>query len=160
MEDLEVLGEYGKIRVIKDKDGIYTKHINPFLIILPYVIDQEKNPVLIGITENNQAIIKECDLDGSDFFEVAKELLLEKSGFRTEDDDRWQFLGPIKLHTGNKDVILGFGVDITGLVSNAEHDPLNNDFKLVSVPNSLSTNDCFLPILFVKCFKDLLNKNN
>lgn len=155
-------------------DGkIFIRQINPGVIIMPYTLDEEKNPEFIGVISEilNQRpggismtlITGSPDDEDANIFQTAIRELKEESGFLVEDIKRWNFLGT--LYTSK--MILNsnpcFSVNITGLVaeekttdgSQSEED---SKFELISVEEALDLEDSLVSTLFIKTFKNVFIK--
>jgi hypothetical protein len=155
-------------------DGkIFIRQINPGVIIMPYTLDEEKNPEFIGILSelldqrpggiSMTLITGSPDEEDANIFQTAVRELKEESGFLVEDIKRWNFLGT--LYTSK--MVLNsnpcFSVNITGLVaeekttdgSQSEED---SKFELISVDQALDLDDSLVSTLFIKTFKNVFIK--
>lgn len=155
-------------------DGkIFIRQINPGVIIMPYTLDEEKNPEFIGVISeildqrpggiSMTLITGSPDDEDDNIFQTAVRELKEESGFLVDDIKRWNFLGT--LYTSK--MVLNsnpcFSVNITGLVAeekttDGSQSEKDSKFELISIEEALDLEDSLVSTLFVKTFKNVFVK--
>lgn len=159
--------------LIEIDEKIYIRQINPGVIILPYVLDEQGNPSHIGILseilDQRPGGISKTLITGTpddideNIFQTAIRELKEESGFEVTDIKRWNFLG--SLYTSK--LVLNsnpcFSVNITSIVAedrttDGTKSEKDSKFELIGVEESLSLEDSLISTLFIKTFKDLFIK--
>lgn len=159
MSEHKILYQDSQIKLNVEENGYVLSHNNPHILILPYTMSENKYPEKLGIIGNDLEVLAVEILDSDiDIFTTAKRGLLERTGFRIDETDKWDFLGPIRAS-----YLLGhnnpaFSVDITGIVVTEEIETAK-DFNLIPVSDALDSNSALLHSLFIKTFQSkLINK--
>jgi 8-oxo-dGTP pyrophosphatase MutT (NUDIX family) len=147
------------------------KQKNPSVMILPYTVDGNGNPLKIGLIAEPSSV-KESritytvitgspDENDEDILETAKRELKEESGYEIDDIERWDFLGNIHSSKLVVNANPAFGVDVTdfkrgeksGDGSQAEE---NTKFSLIDIAEALDKDDALISCLFLKIFQNKL----
>lgn len=154
--------------------------IRDSVIILPYLTDDSKLPVSVGVLNEKNTlrdggfsitvVSGRSDEDDSSFLETAKRELKEETGFDVTDNSKWFFLGSV---TSSKLVDCEhpcFAVDLTGIKGGeAKTDGSDSEKKseFIFIPSNdiVKTKDVFIPALFLKLFKyvvgmDIYNRDD
>jgi hypothetical protein len=155
-------------------DGnLFIRQINPGVIIMPYTLDQDKNPVQIGIISeildqrpggiSMTLITGTPDDSDSNIFQTAVRELKEESGFFVEDLKRWNFLGTLFTSKMVLNSNPCFSVDITGLLAeekttDGSEEERDSKFELIGVEEALDLEDSLVSTLFIKTFKNVFIK--
>ena len=150
------------------------------VMILPFISDDRGLPLMIGVLKERNLfreggysislITGTCEGEDPDYLSTAKRELLEESGFKVEENDRWFFLGTV---TGTKFVEKDypcFAVDVTGIKKGeAETDGSKQEelssFHFIPANDVVKAQDVYIPALFLKLFKfvvgmDLYNRDD
>jgi len=168
--------EYSIIHKTRNKEivdingHLYIRQINPSVIIMPYVLDENGMPNKIGIIseildQRPNGIFKTLitgtpNDEDSNIFQTAVRELKEESGFEVKDIKRWKFLGSIYTSKMILNSNPCFAVDITSLIpSEKEPDEGNKEkdskFELIEITEAINLEDSLINTLFIKTFKDL-----
>jgi 8-oxo-dGTP pyrophosphatase MutT (NUDIX family) len=153
---------------IKDSNGtmigIEPKDDN--ILILPYITDDKKNLVSLGLRHEANALRKggfsdtiiSGDVEETEtFLDAAKRELAEESGYNVEDNDRFQFVGKITTSKLVKQEHPCFLVDITDIKQgkikgDGTEGEKASKFKLVTPSEIIKSNDSLVLTLFFKYF--------
>jgi 8-oxo-dGTP pyrophosphatase MutT (NUDIX family) len=171
MSDPKIIHQNDYIEVIQTEDRVAIKQKNPSVMILPYTIDGNGNPLKIGlIAEPSQ--IKESkitytvitgspDDNDDDILETAKRELKEESGYEVEDIEKWDFLGNIHSSKLVVNANPAFGVDVTDFQrgekeGDGSQNEENTKFYLVDISEALDKDDALISCLFLKIFQNKL----
>ncbi len=174
MSDPKIIFQNNYIEISNTDGSVGIKQKNPSVLILPYTLNEEGNPIKIGLisepssirnTKISYTIISGTpDRDDVDILASAKRELKEESGIDVEDTDKWEYLGNI---FSSKLVVNGnpaFGVDVTGIeIKEKEGDGSKNEentkFELVNINEAISHDDALISCLFLKIFQSKLIDN-
>lgn len=161
------------IEILEIDNYLFIHQINPSVIIMPYTLDDNGNPLEIGIIheimEQRIGGISKTLITGSpddtdnNILQTAIRELKEESGFDVPDIKRWNFLGSLytsKLVTNSNPC---FSVNVTGLVigertTDGSEEEEDSKFELISVDDALDLDDSLISSLFIKTFKDKFQK--
>ena len=152
MSDPKILFQNNDIEIIENEGKTIIKENNPYIFIVPYIIDEIGNPESIGLMSNNIICVKNIK-DDIDILGSAKNGLMEKTGYNVNDTEKWDFLGNINssplLKTGNP----AFCVNVT----NINNDSIEkSNFSMVPINDALNTDNSLIHCLFLKIFQNKL----
>jgi 8-oxo-dGTP pyrophosphatase MutT (NUDIX family) len=174
MSDPKIIFQNNYVEISKKEDSVGIKQKNPSVLILPYTLSKEGNPVKIGLisepspireTKMSYTVISGTpDKQDVDILATAKRELKEESGIEVEDTDKWEYLGNI---FSSKLVVNGnpaFGVDVTGIeIEKKEGDGSDSEedtkFELVNISEAIAHDDALISCLFLKIFQSKLIDN-
>lgn len=173
IEQVNTIYENNYIRITEIDGAVYIKQINPSVIILPYIQDDSGMPLSIGViseiskskpTGISKTLITGSPNDDDDnILRTAIRELREESGFNVESVDRWKFLGNVYTSKIISNPNPCFSVDVTGLesdnkITDGSQDEIDSSFEMMSVSEALSLEDSLVSTLFIKHFKNIINK--
>lgn len=140
-----------------------------YIAVLPFERGVDGLPSLIGVIDEYNpmrrgsksltAITGVAVGDDPDVLSSAKKKLVEEAGYDAVDTSRWTYLGEMTTNKFVMDSLHCFAVDVTGLRRKPEPEgdgTLQSDkseFKFLSVQDALNVEDCYIPAIFMRCFK-------
>jgi len=157
------------LNVIENDGSVYLEQREPSVVILPYTIDEDSNPTMIGIISEISStrpggitktlITGSPDDNDANILQTAIRELKEESGISAEDVKRWKFLGNIYTSKMISTPNPCFSVDVTGLAkeektTDGSENERDTNFEMLSVSDALSLDDALVSTLFIKHFKN------
>ena len=179
-QEIKTIQKSRNTEAVEIDGNIFIRQINPGVIIMPYTLDEEGNPIQIGIINeildqratgiSKTLITGTPDDKDSNIFQTAIRELLEESGFEVKDIKRWNFLGSLYTSKLVLNTSPCFSVNLTSLVATdekqekketEEDDDSEKDskFELINIDEALSIEDSLISTLFIKTFKNLFIKS-
>lgn len=157
------------VEVVEDNGYVYLQQHEPSVAVMPYTVDENGNPVSIGIISEisnsrpggitKTLITGSPSEDDDNILQTAIRELREESGISAEDVKRWRFLGNIYTSKMVSNSNPCFSVNVTGLEikekeTDGTEDEKSSTFEMLDISDSLSLDDALVSTLFIKHFKN------
>lgn len=157
------------VEVVEDNGSVYLQQHEPSVVVMPYTVDENGNPVSIGIISEisnsrpggiAKTLITGSPSDDDDnILQTAIRELEEESGISAGDVKRWKFLGNIYTSKMVSNPNPCFSVDVTGLEikekeTDGTTDEKDSTFEMLDISDALSLDDALVSTLFIKHFKN------
>jgi len=171
METNKILYETKGLNVVErdGRIGIVPTFMN--VVVMPFVSDDQGLPLAIGVLKETNPfreggltislITGTSEDEDPDLLTTAKRELLEESGFKADENDRWYYLGSVTSSKFVDHEQPCFAVDVTGLqkgeaITDGSPEEQEMEFKFIPANDVVKAKDIFIPGLFLKLFKYVL----
>ena len=167
-----VIHETEKFNVVEVDGKVGIQPIDPHVAVLPFERGEDGLPSIVGVlneynplrrgAKSTTVITGAAEGDDPDILSAAKRELTEEAGYDAIDTSRWTYLGEMTTSKLVMEGIHCFAVDVTGLrrsepKGDGSLDEAKSEFKKISVSDALDVEDCFIPAIFMRCFRFIFN---